>query len=106
MKKILFLGACLVALASQPVMAQTGGADVVIVQTYFTGISTLHIAVTRADGQTQEAEVKDAGNVKSHVVAVALQQTLAKLVQEGYTLKSNFAFGVNQVQTLIFEKRQ
>jgi hypothetical protein len=32
MKKLLFLGACLVALASSPVMAQTGGADVVTVR--------------------------------------------------------------------------
>lgn len=32
MKKLLFLGACLVSLASQPVMAQVGGADVVTVR--------------------------------------------------------------------------
>jgi hypothetical protein len=32
MKKLVFLGACLVVLASQPVKAQTGGADVVVVK--------------------------------------------------------------------------
>jgi hypothetical protein len=32
MKKLLFLGACLVALASQPVIAQTDGTDIVVVK--------------------------------------------------------------------------
>jgi hypothetical protein len=66
----------------------------------------MHIAITRAGGQTQDTEVKDAMDVKAHVAAIALQQALAKLVQEGYTLKSSFSLGANQVPTLIFEKRQ
>jgi predicted MFS family arabinose efflux permease len=106
MNKLLFLGACLVALTSTPALAQTGGASAIIVQTYFSGSNTLYIAVTRADGQTEETEVKDAMNVKAHVVAIAMQRVLAKLVQEGYTLKSTPNLGANQVTTLIFEKRQ
>ena len=96
----------MVALASQPLMAQTGGTPVIIVQTYFSGANTMHITVTRAEGQTEETEVKDAMNVKAHVVAIAMQRVLAKLVQEGYTLRSTPNLGANQVPTLIFEKRQ
>jgi hypothetical protein len=45
MKKLLFLGACLVVLASQPAMAQTGGSDIVVVKvTEDYGLLQFHIA--------------------------------------------------------------
>jgi hypothetical protein len=86
-------------------MAQTSGAEVVVVQTYYTNLTTLHLAITRANGQTEEVIVKGAGNVKDHVAAAAYQQVLAKLVQEGYTLKSTLAENAFSAATLIFERR-
>jgi len=74
-------------------MAQTGGALVAIVQTYFAGADTMPVATTRADGQRREVESKDAMNSKAHVAATALQQAVTKLGQEGYTLKSFFFVG-------------
>jgi hypothetical protein len=52
MKKLLFLGACLVALASSPAMAQTGEADVVIVK-ISEGYSSLHIAIVHGTGKPE-----------------------------------------------------
>jgi hypothetical protein len=57
MKKLLFLGACLVALASQPVMAQTGGADVVVVQVSF-GLGAGQILISHGGGKTEVVEIK------------------------------------------------
>ena len=51
MKKLLFLGACLVALASQPVMAQTGNAEVVVVRLE-ESLRRVYVSVTRADGKS------------------------------------------------------
>jgi hypothetical protein len=105
MKKLLFSGACLVALASSPVRAQTVRPPVVVVQLYFSGISTQHIAITRGEGQTEDIEFKDPGT-KDHRTTEAYQRALAQLYQEGYTLKSTFSLATNAVVTLIFEKRQ
>jgi hypothetical protein len=105
MKKLLFLGACLVALASVPAKAQIGGTEVVVVQVYSTGTGTFHLAVTRANGQTEDTEVRDGFNPKDHAGAVACQRAFAKLVQEGYTLKSTFSSDLYRTTTLVFEKR-
>lgn len=105
MKKLLFLGACLVALGSQPVMAQNGGAEVVIVQVYYTGLSNGHIAVTRGEGKTEDVEFKGA-NSKQHIEAEAYQRVFAQLVREGYSLKSTIALGAGDTVTLVFEKKQ
>jgi hypothetical protein len=105
MKKLLFLGACLLALTSQPVIAQTVRPPVVVVQLYFSGISTHHIAITRGEGQTEDIEFKDQGT-KEHGTAEAYQRALARLYQEGYTLKSTFSLGTLSTVTLVFEKRQ
>jgi hypothetical protein len=107
MKKLFFIGACLLALGSTPAMAQTGGPEVVVVQLYYVGTSHLHIGITRASGQTEDIEVKASFNdVRDHAAAVAYQQAFAKLVREGYTLKSTIAQTGGALATLIFEKRQ
>jgi hypothetical protein len=105
MKKLLFWGACLVVLASAPAMAQVGGNEVVVVQIYQTGASTMHLAITRGDGPTVDTEVKDGYNPREHTGAMSYQRAFAKLVQEGYTLKSTFTSDIYRATTLIFEKR-
>jgi hypothetical protein len=104
MKKLLLLGACLLALASQPVMAQTGQPPVIVVQLYYTGLFTAHITITRGDNKTEDIEFKET-NTRDHTTAQAYQRVLVRLYQEGYALKSSFRVGDNQPVTLIFDKR-
>jgi hypothetical protein len=106
MKKLLFLGACLLALASQPVMAQTGGLDVVVVKV-FEGIVSMRIAVTHGQGKTELIE-SDGGGGKKDIVTSAetLQKLIAGLLQQGYTLKSTFGGSQGMMSTLVFVKGQ
>jgi hypothetical protein len=108
MKKLLFLGACLVALASQPVKAQTTRPNVVVVQVYYTGMSGIqHIAITRGEGQTEDIEIKGTfPNGSDHKAAEAYQRVVEKLFSEGYTLKSTFSLGTSPNVTLLFEQRR
>jgi hypothetical protein len=105
MKKLLFLGACLVALASQPVIAQTSVPQVIVVQVYFTGLGTGHLTVTRGEGQTEDIEFKQT-NIKQATEAETCQRVFEKLYQEGYSLKSTFSPGTGGISTLIFAKGQ
>jgi hypothetical protein len=100
MKKLLFLGACLVALASQPTMAQTGGADVVVMQAHF-GASAGYIIISRGPGKTEKQEFK---TKNEGAEAEAYQQVIAKLYQEGYTIKSAVSPGISSTSTLVFTK--
>jgi hypothetical protein len=104
MKKLLFLAACLVTLASTPVVAQSGGPGVVIVQFYTTGLGNGHIAITRGEGRTEDVEFK-VTNIKQHTAAEAYQRVFAQLVQEGYSLKSTFFPEDGSTVTLVFEKK-
>ena len=107
MKKLLFLGACLVALASQPVQAQTTRPNVIVVQVYYTGMNTQHIAITRGEGQTEDIEIKGTSpNGSDHKAAEAYQRVVEKLFSEGYTLKSTFSLGTSPNVTLLFEQRR
>jgi hypothetical protein len=104
MKKLLFLGACLVALASQPVMAQVGGADVVVVRVVDTGG---RLVIGYPDGKTEE--VSFTSNYSSKGLAesaVQLQKAIASLYQKGYSLKSTFSGAGGAVSTLIFVKEK
>jgi hypothetical protein len=105
MKKLLFLGACLVALASQPVMAQTGGVDVVVVRVFDNG-SSVNLVINRGPGKSEKVFFGSGGNDK-HLAdtAEAYQQLIAKLHQEGYGLKSTFP-AVNGLATLVFVKEK
>jgi hypothetical protein len=105
MKKLLFLGACLVALASQPVVAQTSGPNAVVVQVYYTGVNTQHIAITRGEGKTEDIQLKNT-SINDHKAAESYQRVMEKLLAEGYTLKSTFSLGTTANVTLLFEKRQ
>jgi hypothetical protein len=105
MKKLIFLGACLVALTSQPVLAQTDGADVVvIVQTYPIAGGT-RVLVSRSAGNTEQIDFKSGGKNQAQE-AEGYQQLFAKLYQEGYSLTSTFSPGSMAASTLVFTKKK
>jgi opacity protein-like surface antigen len=103
MKKLLFLGACLVALASQPVVAQAGEPEVIVVQVYYTGIATGHILITRGAGKNEDIEFKGKSWTET---GEAVQAAIAKLYKEGYSVKSTYAPGTGSAATLILVKGQ
>ncbi|RZJ93158.1 MAG: hypothetical protein EOO60_05645 [Hymenobacter sp.] len=90
MKKLLLFGACLVALASQPVKAQVAEPAVITVQVYTGGVSGGYLLICRGEGKTEEIPFK---STKRYGSIEAYQRALAKLCQEGYTLKGTFAEG-------------
>jgi hypothetical protein len=110
MKKLLFLGACLVALASSPVMAQTGGADVVVVRVNegSAAVGSNCLIVVRGKGKSEKiafpTEQQIAGPSAQALTTSGeiMQGVFAKLHQQGYTLKSTFGHG--STTTLIFAK--
>ncbi len=109
MKKLLFLGACLVALASQPVMAQAGGSEVAVVRiTEY--VTTIHVSVTRAEGKSEQWKF-DSGDRGKRLDASGqgYQKLLADLYQQGFHLQSTFSSetspGVNRV-TMVLVKGQ
>jgi hypothetical protein len=105
MKKLLFLGACLVALASQPAAAQTGGADVIVVRVY-DNISGKFV-IAHAGGKTEELSFNPSYSSKGLAESGSqLQQAIASLYQQGYTLKSTFSGNSGVVATLIFVKEK
>lgn len=114
MKKLVFLGACLLALASQPVRAQTGGAtqaqpasvDVVLLRT-LDAPGRNHIVLIRPGGKTEEIESKGGpgvGNIKES--GLILQRLITELCQDGYTLKSTFTGLAGYGATLVFIKEK
>jgi hypothetical protein len=100
MKKLLFLGACLVALASQPVMAQASGAEVIIVQTNIVSSSGGYITITRGTEKTERVNFAYY-NKRDPTEAVAYQQVMTKLYQEGYSIKSTFTSSASRAETVI-----
>ena len=102
MKKCFFLGACLVALASAPVLAQAGGVDVVVVKMYeYAGEQ--HIAVTHSDGKTDEIATKTGrGNLPE--AGAALQKVFTTLYQQGYTLRGSTTTYGGSIGTFILTK--
>jgi hypothetical protein len=105
MKKLFFLSACLVALAAQPVMAQTSGADIVVVRLSFNG-ARLVTAIARGEGKTETTELDvPISPVKTTApLAEAYQRVLVKLSREGYTLKG--MTGGDSFTTIVFAKGQ
>jgi hypothetical protein len=95
MKKLFFLGAYLVALFSSPVMAQTGGTNVVVLNVYYTGLGTGHLGLTRTTGSTEVAQFKNSNSARQEETA-AYQRVFTQLCQEGYSLKSTVPRDVNQ----------
>jgi hypothetical protein len=119
MKKLLFLGACLVALASSPVMAQThkaevvmshtelaqtGGAEVVVVRVYD---GTGKFVIGRPGGKVEELSFNPNYTSKGLAESTGqLQKAVASLYQQGYTLKSTFGGAQGSIATLIFVKEK
>lgn len=96
MKKLFFFSACLVALSSAPVKAQTGGPAVAIVSIWYTGASAGagHLLVDR-DGTATVTDFEAGGGMKAaieqaqRVRAEVLRKAVAQLYQEGYQLKAS-----------------
>jgi hypothetical protein len=110
MKKLLFLGACLMALASSPVMAQTGGPDVVVMTVKALGVNKVRVVLAYNGGKTEEQIVKNiVGNDQAQDEATSeYQRIIAKLYQQGYSIKSTFSqgYGDRDTSALIFVKGQ
>jgi hypothetical protein len=105
MKKLVFLGACLLALGSSPVMAQTGGPEVVVVRLFDNGTS-VNLVISRGPSKSEKVAFGSGGrDERLTETAEAYQQLVAKLYQEGYSLKSTFT-AVNGLATLVFVKGQ
>jgi hypothetical protein len=106
MKKLFFMGACLVALASQPVMAQTGKPDVVVVKV-MESMNTMRIVVAQGSGTPQVQELDGGAGAKSMVSSSQeIQKVVAGLYAQGYSLKSTFGGNQGVLSTLIFVKGQ
>jgi hypothetical protein len=108
MKKLLFLGACLVALASSPVKAQTGAADVVVMTVKSVVLGRKRVVIGYSDGKTEEQIIKnvivsDKGQDEG---ITQYQAIIAKLYQQGYPLKSTFSQDEGRSTSLIFVKGQ
>jgi hypothetical protein len=84
MKKCLFLGACLVALASEPVLAQTGGAELVVVHVQESSRS-LYFSIARGQQQPEEIEIKLTKEVKA---APSYYTVLSKFYAQGYVVQA------------------
>jgi hypothetical protein len=105
MKNLFFMGACLWALGSTPVLAQTGGSEVVVVRVYDGNAGKIVIA--RAGGKTEEIPFNAGYSSKGLAESTSqFQQTIASLYQQGYALKSTFSGGAGSVATLVFVKEK
>jgi opacity protein-like surface antigen len=113
MKKLFFLGACLVALASQPVIAQTAAADIVVVKVS-EGSGYLNFDIARPGSKPEHREfslkqLKEKG--ESYYISGQAEYTrilLVELTQQGYTLTTTYNTNLGAVAgptTLVFTKR-
>lgn len=104
MKKMLLLGACLLALGFAPAKAQTGGPGVVVVSMLQLN-TTFKAAITREDGKSELLTFPSGVSDKNLVAgAQAYQKLIAQFYREGYLLKSTF--GGDGRTVLIFVKGQ
>ncbi|RZJ95099.1 MAG: hypothetical protein EOO60_01405 [Hymenobacter sp.] len=108
MKKLIFLGACLVALVSQPVMAQTGGEDIVVVRVLEYSEHT-HLTIERAKQESEEVEFKwETKPGKGERASKDYLDALSKLYQQGYLVQASIpgasSTGSAVLTTLIFFK--
>jgi len=109
MKKLFFLGACLVALASQPVMAQTGGAEVLVVR-ITEALRRVNVSITRPDGKSEQLDFENgAFGERLDKSGQGYQKLFAMLYQQGYRLQSTFSAEATPSDvrtTLVFVKGQ
>ncbi|MVN78084.1 hypothetical protein GO988_17275 [Hymenobacter sp. HMF4947] len=109
MKKLIFFGAYLLSLTSQPVMAQTGGADIVVVRVAEV-IGHIHLTIERAGQEPEEVSSEWADKVsKNQRASKGYFDALSKLYQQGYQVQATipgaeYANGGAVFTTLIFTK--
>jgi hypothetical protein len=103
MKKLFFLGACLVALASQPVLAQTSGADITVVRV----VENLgRLVVVRPGGKATEHSFNISVGWKGlSESGQTIQTVMEGLYQEGYELKSTYSTG-NSTTIILARRKQ
>jgi hypothetical protein len=109
MKKLFFLGASLVGLASSPARAQASGSQVAVVRiTEYPG--TVYVSLTQAEGKSEQWKF-DSGSTGKRLddSGQGYYKLLADLYQRGYRLQSTFSAavdpGVNRI-TLVLLKSQ
>jgi hypothetical protein len=102
-EKLPLISACLLALGCSPVMAQTSKLAIVVARLYDSGAS-VQLVITYGPGKTGKLVFKSGGSEAR--LTEAYQQMIAKLYQQGYTLKSTFSNGNSGIGTLIFVKGQ
>jgi hypothetical protein len=112
MKKLLFLGACLVALASAPVKAQTGEPDIVVVK-MTDGYYQPTIFDIARPGKPPEHRVLNKKDLEAlgswgtlAGAAEATRRLLVELAQQGYSLSTTYSAGSTNITTMVFTKRQ
>jgi hypothetical protein len=110
MKKLIFLGAYLIALSSQPLMAQTGGVEVVIVRIAESS-SNAHVTIERAGQEPEEIEFDWDSRIgkKWPRASKGYLEALSKLYQQGYQVQATIpgAITINggtNFTTLIFTR--
>jgi hypothetical protein len=108
MKKLLFLSACVGALLTEPVLARVSEPEIIIVKVLESRLAT-RIVIARSWGIPEEVEITPGltGNEATVEVEAAkkMQQVLAKLYQQGYSIKSTFS-GERGLSTLVLVKEQ
>jgi hypothetical protein len=104
MKKLLLLGACLVALASSPVMAQASEPEVLVLRI---DDGNGYMVIAWPDGKTEELQFNALSTKKGLVTSSAqFQKLIASLYKQGYVLKSTFAGQQAVFTTLVFIKEK
>ena len=105
MKKLIFLSACLLALAARPAAAQTPTPDIVVVREYDSG-SSVNLTVTRGEGKTEKVEFASGGTDKKLTAAgEGYYKVLAALYREGFVLQSTFSSHTG-LTTLVLSKNR
>lgn len=110
MKKLLFLGVCLVALASQPVLAQAESTEVIVVRIQESSVRT-HLTIERAGQEPQEKEFDRDSRIgrKWPRASKGYYEALAPFYQQGYQTQAvipgtSFSNGGSTYSTLILTK--
>ena len=95
MKRLFFLGACLVALASSPVLAQTNGPQVAVVRiTEYPG--TVYISLTKEEGRSEQWKFESGSTGKRlDDSGQGYYKLLADLYRQGYRLQSTVSANVS-----------
>jgi hypothetical protein len=88
MKKLFFIGACLVALGSTPVMAQTGKQEVIMVRVRESNGDT-HLSIERVGQAPEEVTFEWSDRTgKNMSAAKGYLSALDKLFQQGFQIQA------------------